>query len=206
MVLPVMTALVIVFIVWMNYEIHKSTKQSAADIHSFWNHEQASNLVPRSDITALDYIDIATQTLPMKDHPDETVNSYRDILKELSGHKALNLSSYSNTELKLRFGLANISQLTDYDNNYTLLVSILQKWAERLNKLGYGKDAISVLEYALACHTDVINSYLLLTQLYHSNGEPDKIMDLIKAVTNTDIHDKERLIGALSASLSKQLS
>ena len=35
-------------------------------------------------------------------------------------------------DLKLEYGTANINDLSQYDQNYTLLVRTLQKWAEAL--------------------------------------------------------------------------
>lgn len=198
MILPVLTALVIVFIVLINYEIHKTTKSNKDDTEKFWNHEKASNLKPRADISSLDYIIISTEKLPMSDNPDQTANSYRDIILGLSGKKALNLCGYSNTELKSLYGIANITRLSDYDNNYTVLVSMLQKWAERLSNLGCTKEALEVLEYALSCHTDVIKSYLLLAGLYKQCQDTDKIARLIDSIQTTKIRDKEKLVSRLN--------
>jgi hypothetical protein len=204
MILPVMTALVIVFIVWINYEMHKTTKLSKEATKQFWSREKSSELMHRSDITVLDYIIVTTKSLPMSDCPDPTVNSYRDIILKLSDMKALNLSGYTNTELKLRYGNANISLLTECDNNYTVLVSIMQKWAVRLNNLGYSKDAIAVLEYAVVCHTDVNGSYLLLAELYRQNAESEKIRQLINTVSNTRLRNKDKLTNKLSQLLEQK--
>lgn len=203
MILPVLTALVIVFIVWINYEIHKTSKVSKDDTEKFWNREKASNRNPRSDISSLDYIIITTEQLPISDSRDQTVNSYRDIICGLSGKKALNLSSYTNTELKFRYGAANIGLLTEYDNNYTVLVSILQKWAKRLIELGDQEASLAILEYALSCHTDVAESYLLLAKLYQQNSDSEKIAKLVEAVSDTPIRNKDALINKL-LDLSKQ--
>lgn len=194
MTLPVLTALAIVFIVWINYEIHKNSKLSKEDTESFWNREKASNLIRRTDISNLDYITISTEQLPITDNSDSTINSYRDTILGLSGKKAINLSSFTNTELKLVYGTANINELTEYDNNYTILVSILHKWAERLYILGNIKEAISVLEYAVFCHTDVTKSYPLLAQLYKSANNSEEIQKLIDNIPTTLRHDQNKLI------------
>jgi tetratricopeptide (TPR) repeat protein len=203
MILPVITALVIVFIVWINYEIHKTSKVCKDDTEKFWNRENVSNRKPRSDISSLDYIIITTDQLPTLDSLDQTVNSYRDIICGLSGKKALNSSHYTNTELKFRYGAANIGLLTEYDSNYTVLVSILHKWAKRLYDLGDKEASLTILEYALSCHTDVAKSYLLLAELYKQNSDSEKIIQLAEAVSQTHIRNKEVLINKL-LDLSKQ--
>lgn len=198
MTLPVLTALAIIFILWINYEIHKTSKQLKEDSGNFWEREKASNLSRRTDITSLNYITISTQRLPMEDSDDLTVNSYRDTILSLSGQKAINLSNLTNTELKLQYGVANLNQLTDYDNNYTVLVSILQKWAERLSRLELYHEATAVLEYAVHCHTDVGKTYLLLAQIYNQLNNQDKIKSLINIIKDTKLYDKDKLISDLT--------
>lgn len=194
MTLPVLTALAIIFILWINYEIHKNSKHVKDDAENFWKRENASNLIRRADISSLDYIIISTEQLPMDDNCDQTINSYRDKILSLSGKKAINLGNLTNTELKLKYGTANLNPLTEYDNNYSILVSILQKWAERLYHIGSDQEAIMVLEYAVLCDTDVANTYLLLAKLYHLGNCPDKTEFLIAKVQDIAILDKDKLI------------
>ncbi|MDD3173278.1 MAG: hypothetical protein PHF63_06410, partial [Herbinix sp.] len=84
MPIPVLTSLVIIFIIWLNYEIHKSSNRSKKDMDLFWNREKESNASRRTDISNLNYIVISTAQLPMADSLDETINSYRDTIIELS--------------------------------------------------------------------------------------------------------------------------
>lgn len=197
MILPVMTAIVIIFILWINYEILKSTKLNKDDEEKFWNREKLAFTNQRNSISSLDYITISTELLPMSETFDETANSYRDIILGLSGKKAINLSRYTNTELKIKYGAANIRQLAEFDNNFTQLVSILWKWASRLYSLGLYQEALAVLTYSVICKTDVSNSYLLLAQLYRKQNDFDNLDALIHTVRETKIHNKEKLIEKL---------
>lgn len=197
MKLPVLTALILVFIVWINYEIHKTSKHTAQDDEHFWKREKDSNFSRRADITSLDYITLTTDRLPLADNPDETVNSYRDTILKLSGKKILNLSGITNTELKFKYGVVNINQLTEYDNNYTALVSILQKWAERLYNNGNIDDCEAVLKYAVSCYTDVTKSYKLLAEIYAANNRTKEIDELVDVIAKTRIVEKDKLINEL---------
>jgi hypothetical protein len=198
MILPVLTAIVIIFIIWINYEIHKTTKLHDNDTEKFWNREKESNQKPKMNISSLDYIIVSTERLPINDTTDQTADSYRDTIQALSGKKALNLSEYTNTELKNLYGAANIKLLSEYDNNYTSLVSVLQKWAGRLHSLGLSEKARDVLTYAVACHTDVTMSYLLLANLYRMENEMNQIEFLLNEVLESKIPDKENLIHKLT--------
>jgi hypothetical protein len=139
----------------------------------------------------------------MEDHEDDTINSYRDTMKGLSGKKMINLAGLTNTELKYRYGAANLNILSEYDNNYTIMVSILQKWAERLYLEGFLTEAQSVLEYSISCLTDVTKSYRLLAEIYHKQKQPDKINDLINMIPKTKLPEKEKLIQELTELLTQ---
>lgn len=157
-----------------------------------------SNLVRRADISGLNYITIHTEQLPLKDNEDETVNSYRDLILNLANKKIINLSEYTNIDLKNKYGTANFPQLQEYDNNYTILVSILQKWANRLYQNGDLQEAKAILEYALSIGSNVTNTFKLLAEIYRKQDTPEKIDTLIQAVSKLTIHDQEKLITDLN--------
>jgi len=197
MPIPVLTALLLILMVWLQYEIRKNNKHSKKDNEEFWLHEKNSNLARRKDISQLNYITIDLNLLPMTDHLDASINSYRDTIRDLSDKKILNLTGLTNTELKYEYGVANINHLSEYDNNYTVLVRILQKWADCLYSQGYVADARSVLEFAVSCGTDVTKSYKLLADIYREQNTPDKIDHLIEIIQETKISAKDNLINEI---------
>ncbi len=203
MQIPVLTLIALIFILWLNYEIHTTSSKSKKALNDFLKREKEANFSRSKDITDLDYIIISTETLPLKDNSDDTINSYRNTIVSLSGKKAINLRDFTNTELKLKYGAANLKQLTEYDSNYITLISILQKWAERLYIQGSFIDCIAVLEYATACYCDVIKTYKLLAKLYQLQKTPEKINHLIELIPHTklQIQAKEKLIEALKLSI-----
>lgn len=158
-------SVLLIFVIWLQYEIRKAARLSKRGTEAFWKKEREANLTRRIDISGLPYIIIPFEDLPMSDYDDATINSYRDTILSLSGKKILNLSDMSNTDLKLAYGSANFSLLSEYDNNYMILVSILQKWGERLYHKGLYAEAAAVLEAAVKCHTDVKSTHILLAKL-----------------------------------------
>lgn len=198
MQVPAMLIILLIFIVWLQYNIKKSSRLSKKSSEEFWQHEADANVSRRRDITNLDYITLNMDMLPIADHPDTTINSYRDKITSLADKKIINLSSYSNTQLKLEYGAANLPFLTEYDNNYMILASFLQKWGERLYQNGDTLDAIKVLEYAVSCSTDVPNTYRLLSKIYKEQDDIDKLDILIDKLSNLNIRDKESLIEELN--------
>jgi hypothetical protein len=194
MPIPVLSAFVIIFILWLQYELRKSSRSSKNASDSFWDKENKSNLARRADISGLNYITLHSEELPLRENEDETINSYRDLILGLANKKILNLSGYTNIDLKNNYGAANFPQLLEYDNNYTILVSILQKWAERLYHKGDIQEAKAVLEYALSIGSDVTNTYKLLAEIYRKQESPEKIDALIQTVSKLTIHDQDKLI------------
>jgi hypothetical protein len=198
--IPVASILILIFIVWLHYEIRKDGKISKKSLDLFWLKEQDSNLARRKDISQLDYLNVTLEHLPMEEHEDDTINSYRDTVKKYSERKMINLSGKTNTELKFEYGVANFNLLSSYDNNYTAFVSMLQKWAGRLKEHGYTNDAQAVLEFSIfSCHTDVTNAYRMLNELYHNQNSTEKIDSLIEIIHKTRIKDKDKLIEELKS-------
>ncbi|HPU63185.1 MAG TPA: hypothetical protein PK304_03435 [Mobilitalea sp.] len=196
--------IVIIFVLWLNYEIRKNNRLSQKSSEEFWEKETKANMSRKTDISNLDYIRIPYEKLPLNDTPDDTINSYRDTILSQSDKKILNLSGFSNTELKLKYGAANLSKLSEYDNNFTILVATLHKWGERLYQHGFHNEAVAVLEVAVECKSDVRKTYELLAQIYKTQGAPDKIDNLIDALNSINITDKENLVLKLN-NIKKQI-
>lgn len=189
--------ILIIFVLWLNYEIRKTNRLSRKSTEEFWEKEAKANMTRKTDISDLEFIKIPYDKLPLDDTPDETINYYRDTILSQSNKKILNLSGFSNTELKLKYGTANLTLLSEYDSNFTVLVSILHKWGERLYKQGYCKEAMAVFEAAVECRTDVSKTYELLADIYLAQGTPAKIDLLLDALSHINIWNKEKLVSSL---------
>ncbi len=187
----------IVFSIWLQYEIRKNSRLSKKGSEELWNKEAQANHVRPVDISTLDYITIPLDQLPLNVSEDLTINSYRDTIVELSKKRILNLTGMTNTDLKLTYGPSNLRQLSDADNNYMILVSTLQKWGERLYSNGHSKEALAVLEYAVQCHTEVKNTYRLLAQLFMDLKTPDKLDSLLEIIPLTKMLGSDKLIEEL---------
>lgn len=199
---PITLVLVIIFVLWLRYEIGKSNQNNRKSSDTFWELERKANSTRKVDISDLHFITVSLDKLPMADHQDSTINSYRDTILKLSDKQIFNLTGLTNTDLKLKYGAANLNILMDYDNNYILLVSILQKWGERLYSLGDVAKAVSVLEQAIMCQTDAIITYRLLVKIYRELNKPDKITNLINNIKDSTINRKKDILSELNKELS----
>lgn len=106
------------------------------------------------------------------------VEDYKQIILTLKDLPIVNFTGISNTELKLRYGAPNIGLLTQYDQNYTLLVRTLQQWAQLLYDAGYLTEACQMLEFAVSTGTDISSTYRLLCRIYKEQHTPEKIGSL----------------------------
>lgn len=191
----------IVFAVWLSYEIKKSNRSMARQEKSFWEQERQANLTRKKSLKDLAYITIPLDTLPMEACSEEdSIRECLRIVRTLSGQTIVNLTGYSNTELKLMYGAPNITALIEYDQNYTLLARTLQSWASHLYEKNFTQEAQSVLEFAVSTRTDVSGTYRLLSQIYRGKGQPEKISELLQTAQTLRSASKDTIVRILQQS------
>lgn len=181
MKIPFLASLFI-FLLVLGRALRKNTQIMEKEQESFWQKERAANSVRKKPLDNLDYITIPLEQLPTTSHEeDSVVRECVETLITLSECKIVNLTGISNTDLKLTYGTANITVLTEYDQSYTLLVTTLQKWADKLYALEDFTSAKTVLEYAVSVNSDVTKTYLLLAEIYSLRGSSERIHELVTA-------------------------
>ncbi|MBP3543685.1 MAG: hypothetical protein J6J86_05615 [Lachnospiraceae bacterium] len=192
---PTLFALFVTFLVWLAYKLRKSDHTDA----SFWKRENEANNVRKQNLDNLDYITIPLDSLPFFSGIDEKLDDIQQTLQNLASKTIVNLSRYTNTDLKFMYGAGNLAALTEYDQNFTLLVRTLHKWSEQLIALGYENEAIRVLEYAVSIKSDVTADYVLLAKLYQKRHTPEKLDSLIQSASALDTLLKDSLVKQLKA-------
>ena len=106
----------------------------------------------------------------------------------------LNLTGYSNTDLKLQYGASNLSALIKYDQNFTQLCQVLNRIGNSFYQLGMDSEAIQILEFAVACQSDLTGSSQLLAKLYAARNQQYRISDLISRAQNLNSLSREIII------------
>ena len=191
----------IIFIIWLAYEMRKADKIYKKQTQDYWDKEAASNNTRRKSLDYLDYIKIPLEQLPVHTLEDDmTVISCLDTLSRLKDTKIVNLTGISNTDLKMQYGVANLNDLTEYDQNFTELVTTLQTWAKTLYDADCLTEAISVLEYAVSIHSDVSATYLLLAKMYDKTGQTAKISALKENASALNSLSKNIIVRTLQES------
>ena len=167
-----------VFCLWSFIEMKQRQQRDDDKEAEFWERERAANNVRRKPIDYLDYVKIPDD-LPTDLLPDNIEMPYiLSTVEMLRGQKILNLTGFTNTDLKLEYGTANITELSTYDENFTTLVTTFQKWADVLLDNNYEEEAVKLMEYLVSVNADIGKTYRLLAKYYVTNKMPDKLASL----------------------------
>ncbi len=195
--LPFLSSL-FVFIIWLAYEIKKHRAIETKPLKDYMEREREADNTPAKPMDDLEFIDIPLEELPtdvMTEDPE--IKSLLETLQGLKEQKVVNLTGYSNTDLKLKYGAPNISRLIFWDQNYTVLARTLQKWGKLLMEGEHPEEGARVLEYAVKTRTDVLNTYELLAKYYIEKGQPEKICNLREVAESLESLRKEQILSLL---------
>ena len=173
---------------------------------NFWDRERESNNVRKKSLDALEYIHIPVDLLPFGTAEDNaTLEAAEEEVLALKDEKIVNFTGITNTDLKLEYGTANITALSQYDQNYTALVVSLQKWGEALYNAGRFEDACHVLEFAVKTRTDISATYRLLIDMYKTKlgyneaRIKEKLEGLLPIAKNLNALSRNQILNMLAA-------
>ena len=166
----------IIFLIILTYYIKKGNAAQSKVQEEFWEKERKSNAVRKQDISKLDYI-----TIPLEKIPQQLHTATEEAFGALAQKTMVNLTGISNTDLKLQYGTANLAVLSEYDANFTEMVSLLPEYTTELIEAGQETAARDLLEFAVSCNADSRKIYSQLASIYKSHNEVDKLKKLMEA-------------------------
>ena len=177
--LPILASLFIITLI-ISHALKKEQCESEKVLNEYFSRERAANRTRRQPLNDLAYVEIPFDFIPKSLLEDnETVQDCHRILEGLSDKKIVNFTGYTNTDLKLQYGVSNLATLTAYDENYTLYARTIYKLAKLYYDNGYESNARILLEKAIESGTDITANYTLLASIYQTKGEYDKINNLL---------------------------
>ena len=164
--------LALCFVVSRNVSRFKKTHVQSRE--SLLERESEANSVRKADISTLPYIEIPLDTLPVDTLSACGHSGLADELYALAGKKILNLSMYTNTDLKMMYGPANLDTLSACDDDYADVSSAEQ-----------------FLSNAVSIGSDITASYTMLATIYADKHDTDHLDELIrKAESITSLSGK----------------
>lgn len=194
-------AIFLVFIGLLTFKIKSSDRRQRKSTQQFLDLEAQANATRKKPLDSIQFLTIPLERLPMDASTDETLLEYQNSIRALSNEKIADFSGLSNTELKLKYGASNLDQVASYDQNYMQLLRLLYQWGSELYQKGLLSESKSVLEYGVACKTDISKHYTLLAEIYKTENCPRKISSLITVAESLTCLMKPQIIQNLKTAL-----
>lgn len=183
-----------------------TNRRSTLNTEALFEREREANTIRKQPLDDVEFVEIDLSRIPFIETENPIIKEAQKTIEVLCTQKIANLSDYSNTDLKFKYGVANLPLLTEYDQNYTVLCRTLFDLGRELNSIERYSEARTVLEYGIDCGTDLKSHYMLLANMYEDNGESDKISWLISKAEGMKSMLKNSLINELNSKLENMNS
>lgn len=194
---PLILPSFLVFLVWFTYELKKNEKKNKEGLQQFLKTEAEANNTRKQDISNLDYVIFHLTDLPQYSGTNSDILSQQKRLLFFEGKQMLNLSAYTNTQLKLMYGAANLEALSTADVNFINFSRELFKYGKLLYEEEAEEQALKVLEYGIDINTDLSKHYALLAEIYVKHQQMDQLLLLKEKAENIHTMMKDSIISSL---------
>lgn len=204
MISPLFTTIVLgSCFIWL---FMKFTSKGIKDpTEEFLEKDRLANNTRKQSLDSLEYISVNSSDFPVSQYTyDEQVKELTDRINSLSSKKIVNLTGITNTDLKMMYGIANLNDLMEFDQNFTTLCRTVFDLGNVISNLGDKQAAIACFEKGITYGTDISANYLILADLYIEAGERDKINWLIASAESIKSLTKESTIRKLNIKLREK--
>lgn len=185
-----------IFCGWLFYEQRKSQRTQKKASDDFWARENLANNTRKKDISHLPLVQIEETDIPFVETRSETINKHIGQLRQIIREPMIDLSEYSNTDLKLSYGVGNFKTLSEYDENFNTFLMALTDLARSYEHEKYYEEAEKTYLLALRFGSRKACDYEELARIYLVLDRPDKVSDLIHEVDNGE-HPRKDAISSL---------
>lgn len=194
---PVYLICFVIFLAWLFYEQRKSQRLDKKRSDEFWAREAEANNTRKKDLSQLPLLHVQESEIPLADTDDESVLSHIGRIRDLIRRPMADLSEYTNTDLKLSYGVGNFKLLSEYDENFSNFLLALSGLAEAYTGAGFLTEAQDTYRLALYYGSQKVRDYTNLAQLYLRTEQPEQVAALMQEV-ETGMHPhKDSILQAL---------
>ena len=196
---PIFTYLVCFFIfcLWLRYEQNKSKKSEQKATDDFWATEYEANHTRNKDYSDLPILHVKESEIPVAESAGEAVQYNISRVLQIIKNPMADLSEYSNTELKLAYGVGNFKLLSEYDENFNQFLTSLTNLARSYEKEGLLDTARDTYLLALRYGSKRASDFTELAKIYVKLNQPEKISQLIRETESGTHPRKDSVIAAL---------
>lgn len=201
--IPVYLICFLIFIVWLFYEQRKSENQDKKNSEDFWAREAEANRTRKKDISQLPLLHVQESEIPLAETENESILYYIGHIRNLIKTPMIDLSEFSNTDLKLAYGVGNFKQLSEYDENFNHFLLALSNLALSYTEAGFLSEAQDTYRLAFYYGSQKVSDYTGLADVYLRMEQPERITALIREVETGAHPRKESVIQALQEVLMR---
>lgn len=189
----------LLFLIWLFFRYRKIAHMRQEENDAFWSREAEANMTPAKDINNLDYITIPLEKFPLKFAKDDNILALETELEQLAEKRILNLNGKTNTDLKLEYGLPNFDAMVEIGENFDKLCLCLDKYGAALIENEMINEAVTVLEFAVGCGSDISSTYMNLFNCYVTQNNSMRIDALRTMVENSTMLLKPKILEYFSS-------
>ena len=195
--------LVMIFVIWLAYELKKHTREENQTRKDFWERERQSGFIPRKSTNDIHYITITEQFLPEdRGTEDSELFAVCSRILQFKDKPVADLSEYSNTELKEKYGTANFTSLSEADSNFTFLVPYFGDLCRLLYEDGRLAEAEKAALFFVENGIYTYQIVTILGEIYSLINDTEKLSALIDTVSASP-KTQERTITYLKGLMPK---
>lgn len=191
-----------IFCAWLFYEQRKKQRAQRKASEEFWVREELANSTRNKDISHLPLIQVPEDAIPFVETRDEailySIGQIRQIIKE----PMIDLSEYSNTDLKLAYGVGNFKTLSEYDEKFNTFLIALTNLARAYERSGYHEEAKKTYLAAIHYGSHRVSDYEELAEVCLTLGHTGELEQLIREVESGDHPRKEKITALLRQTLA----
>lgn len=184
----------LIFILWMHYEKRKADKKGKRESQEFWQREEEANHARNRDFSDLSMFCPDASRIPMPETEDENVTYYQKRVTDCLELPMMNLSQFTNTDLKLAYGVGNFKTLSNYDENFNDFLMNMSNLGKAYFTAGLLQESESIYRFCIESGSKKSNDYKALAEVYSAMGTKGKIDDLITEVGASELPRKASLI------------
>lgn len=205
MAFPSIFIIFVIALFVFQHHLRKNMKVEDKAKDEFWRKEQASLVVRKKEISPEDYLvpDISKLSfnIPEAVEPGDELQLKQLIkrIKELSTHDMMNFSDLTNTDIRIKFGTANQSIITENEYTYNNFLKALASYAHLMNDYSQKDESIMALEECVSLGSDYSDHFVLLGQLYLDNQMTSELNKLKETVSKLETSNKKGILDKLES-------
>lgn len=171
--IPIIFVLFLIFIFIFQHNLKKNDRNGKMARKQFWEYEENSFFARKLPLNDNDFIKPNVHSIPKLDYEafkalnNPQMFTVQEKCFSLADIPMLDLSGMLNSELRYRYGAANLELIESYENNYTNYIKSLYKLGKFYYDNNMKNEAISVLEEGMNVNTEISDHIILLATIYY---------------------------------------